>query len=105
MTSKPVATLANQFTTNLASGKVAEAQAQCESTVTPEELQECATLVQSWGTFQDLTLPVRNVDKSNGQTTWDLQGIATFNGVQKKAAFKLHKQADGTYKLFSVSYQ
>ena len=103
--SRPVADVAKQFTSDLASGDVSGAQGLCESNVTSDELDNLSKLMQGWGSYKDLILPTRVVNKSNGQTTWTLAGAATFNGAAKTATFVLHKEADGTYKIYSANFQ
>jgi hypothetical protein len=104
--SKPVAEVAQQFTSDMAQQNMSAAAGRCEPSVTQQQLQTLADEFKSWGTFKDLTIPSRAVDKSNGQTTWTLTGVAQFSGGGTKTAnFTLRKQSDGSYKITSVDFR
>lgn len=105
VTSRPVANVAQQFTTHIASGNVAAAQALCESNVTQAELQAMVDQFKQWGALKDLMIPAREAKTTGGQTTWELQGIATFANDGKTAKFTLRKQSDGSYKITSVEFE
>ena len=103
--SKPIAAVAHQFTGNVANGNAQAAQALCESSVTKDELAALADQFQQWGTFKDLTIPVREMKSTGGQTTWDLEGLAEFSSGMHEAKFSLRKQPDGSYKITSAEFQ
>lgn len=102
--SQPVAQIAQQFTRNLAGENITAARAQCESKITPDELQTLADQLKQWGTFQDLTLMTRQFNQNNGETTWTFAGIARFSSGTKDAKFKLRKQPDGSFKITSANF-
>jgi hypothetical protein len=103
--SKPVSQVAHQFTTDVAAGNLSAAEARCEANVTQAQLQQLADQFKQWGTLQDLTLLSRQFDQKNGQTVWNLDGMAKFSSGTREAKFKLHKQPDGSYKVVSATFQ
>jgi hypothetical protein len=105
VTSRPVANVAKQFTSDLAKGDVAAAAKQCEPSIDDAQLTKAAEEMKAWGSLQDLTLAARTVNTVNGVTTWNLVGAARFSGGNKGAMFELHKQADGSCKITSFNFQ
>jgi hypothetical protein len=105
VTSRPVANIAQQFTSDLAKGDVTAASKNCESSVDEAQLTQAAEQMKAWGSYQDLTLAARTVNTVNGVTTWTLAGAARFGGATKAAMFELRKQSDGSYKIASFSFQ
>lgn len=105
VTSRPVASVAQQFVKDVDAANLAAASAKAESTVTPAELQTLAEQFKQWGHLQDLTIPSRTVESTNGQTTWTLVGVARFGSGTKAATIKLRKQPDGTFKVSSANFE
>lgn len=103
--SRPAATVAHQFTSDLAAGNISGAAAQCEPTLAQEQLQSLADQFKSWGGFRDLTIPAREVNKQNGETIWTLTGVASFGNTTKRATFTIRKQSDGSYKVTAAEFQ
>ena len=104
--SRPAAQLAQQFTSDLASGNASSAASRCESAMPPETIQAAIDQMKNWGPLKDLLLPSRFVSKINGETRWELTGAAEFTtGGTKTATFTLRKQPDGSYKIIKFSIQ
>jgi hypothetical protein len=76
---KPAREAAKQFASDLAAGNVDAAQARTTSRVKREELQAAADKMKNWGTFQDTTMPVGSVQKTNGVEEAYVAGVATFS--------------------------
>lgn len=103
--SAPMVADCKSFTTDLANGNVDSAYAFCDSSIPRDEIKSLSDTVQKWGSFTDLSLPVRKKELVSGTWYWSFSGAATFSSGVRTAEFEMRQQTDGSFKINSVEYK